>query len=320
MRLLRSHGGGSLSYSTLQETLQHFVIDDLGYIAYQKSGDYTFVLSDPICARENLPELITKFLAVEPKAAFVHINRATAEMLSSLGYDCNPMGYETIVDLPGFHPTTRTHNALTESVRRFLRDGFEIFESRISELGKNGISTRKLKQISQVWIERSRHHKELEFLLRPVMLEDEDDVRYFFLIRDDQPYGFVSYDSLYANGRLIGYCPNAARFDDTDLPTGRTAFVNLFAADRFKREGFEILNLGLSPLSGKLDSDLPYSKLITRLFAFTYQRLKQFGFSGLARHKRQYRGRKETVYYASARSGLNQFTELVAIARLTKII
>src|SRR5215211_7614994 len=77
---LRRHGREALAYATLQQGMEYFV-DPRGYIAFNTVTHPVFaraarriVLSDPICAHEDLPHLVRSFLSDNPRAAFAVIS------------------------------------------------------------------------------------------------------------------------------------------------------------------------------------------------------------------------------------------------------
>src|SRR5207302_7000090 len=92
---LKQHGRESLAYATLQAGMEYF-IDETGYIAFTTVQHPVFapkskriVLSDPVCARADVPKIVKRFLADNPRAAFGVISESCAEVLRPLGFKVN---------------------------------------------------------------------------------------------------------------------------------------------------------------------------------------------------------------------------------------
>ena len=156
--------------------------------------------------------------------------------------------------------------------------------------------------------------------MRPLRFVDEPDTRLFLMLRDRRPVGFTIFDPIYCEGQVIGYCPNISRWNDTELPTGRSAALNLHAAGIFKAEGCRTLALGLLPFDGELRSPFADSRLIRLCFLMTPSIVTQFDFANLSRHKNYYKGELTHVFYATRRRGLNRLRELVAAGTLVGLI
>ncbi len=96
---LRKHGREALSYATIQDGMEYFIDDELGYVAFTTVTHPVFarkpkriVLSDPVCAREDLGKLLDRFLGDGTEATFVVISEFCAEELRARGYKINCLG------------------------------------------------------------------------------------------------------------------------------------------------------------------------------------------------------------------------------------
>jgi hypothetical protein len=76
---LKQHGREGIAYATLQEGMEYF-LTKTGYIAYTRVRHPLFarrpkriVLSDPICATEDLPDLIRSFLSRDARRFLRHL-------------------------------------------------------------------------------------------------------------------------------------------------------------------------------------------------------------------------------------------------------
>lgn len=319
LEYLRQFGSHSLAYSTLQPDLDHFFIPRLGYIAYRTWQDYTVVLSNPVCDPRRRNLLLQQFIQQFDRPVFLHVSTSTASDLSQLGFRCNVMGLESWLDLQRFDPTWNSHNALRESQRRFNKIEADIFESRFSQLPDCGHALDRIREVSDRWL-AARPGREMRFLLRPLALEDEPDTRVFFMKSDSRLVGFTLFDPVYQDNTITGYCPSISRWDDREIPTGRSAAVNLHAARVFAEENKRVLALGLLPFEGDLISPFRDSHLLRLCFLLAPQAINKFDFQSLSAHKRQYKGDHTHVFYATRRSGLAAVRELTAVSRLIGLL
>ena len=147
--------------------------------------------------------------------------------------------------------------------------------------------------------ERSVNSREMTFLTRPAVLDDEVDVRKFFAF---DPNGslraFAFSDPIYAGGEVVGYlCSAKRRLPEADTLVG---YAILYRAIRvFQGEGKAILSLGLSPLCGVEDKELSSNQ-------------------GIAAHKGAFFGSAEQTYCAFKR-GLT-LSQVVKMPRACNLV
>jgi len=301
---LKRHGREALAYATLQAGMEYFV-DDTGYIAYttvrhpvfaRKAKKITF--SDPVCAQQDVPKIIHRFLSVNPRAVFGVISEACAEVLSGLHFKVNCIGYES--ELPVQTYNTKGNWKELDLIKRARneakREGIVIREERIETVNRD-----ELVAISNRWIGTKKiNDREIWIYARRPVFGFEEDVRKFVAYdRDGHVGGFVFYDPMYRDGKVIGYSANISRCDEMRFGRLATA-VHMEAMEKFKPEGKETLNLCLAPFvkleNGKFNDDFA-SKLFFKLSARYGSGV--YNFEGLAFHKSKYRGREKNLYFAS---------------------
>lgn len=312
--LLQKHGNFSQAYSAAyQQNLQHFG-DGRGFLAYKKVWGTALVLADPIAPRAHYRELIELFLREQPDAAFGQISRATAQILASMGFFINEMGLETRVDLAGFSFSGKAGRTFRRAVNRANREGYVIKECLLSMLDANEVrSIAKHGRFRPFGIGR-----ELCFLTRPFVLEDEVDTRKFFAFdRAGRLVAFACFEPVYDNGRVVGYVSSTKRALPNADSLIRYAIMHR-AIQVFQEEGRKWLFLGLSPFADIEDKDFASNKnwLVRRAFRFAYtnwlfNRLV-YPLAGFAIHKREYGGISEQTYYA--------FNRLPSLPRLLKVL
>ena len=301
---LKQFGREALAYATLQEGLEYFV-DENGYIAYTSVYHPVFarkwkriVLSDPVCAPENLEKLVRNFLKRRPHVTFGVISEKCAETLRPLGFKVNCIGYEPELPIQTYNTkgNWKELDLIKRARNEAKREGIVIREEAVEKIDHEA-----LEEISQRWIGTKKvNDREIWIYARRPVFEYEEDVRKFIAYdKDGRILGFVFYDPMYRDGKVFGYSANISRCDEQRYGKLATA-VNMTAAETFKAEGKEVLNLLLAPFmkleAGKFNDDWG-TKLFFKLSVRYGNEI--YNFNGLSFHKSKYRGDEKPLYYAS---------------------
>jgi len=303
---LREHGREGIAYATLQEGMEYFIAET-GYIAYTTvrhpllaRRPKRIVFSDPVCAPEDLPNLIRSFLARDGRAAFCVISEACAEALRLMGFKANCIGYEPLIPIQTYNTNGnwKELDLIKRARNETRREGITIREEDEAGLSLHG---QELKTLSARWIASKKiHDREIWLYARRPIFEHEEGVRKFAAYdRAGRVAGFTFYDPMYRAGRVFGYSANIVRCDEQRFGRLATA-MHMEAMEKFKAEGIETLNLLLAPFT-KLDcgnfNDDWSVKLLLKLSARFGSRI--YNFNGLSFHKSKYRGVERPMYYAS---------------------
>lgn len=306
LNLIRQFGTSSMSYSALQEGMHAFTEGEAGFVPYfavRGIKQTPMVLGDPICAPEQRARLLDSFLQLYPEPIFLYLEEATAKLLNDRGFYANEMGSETIIDLESFDLRGSRKEFLRSQRNRARKDGAKVFELGISE-----VSTDALKEISNRWMKKkSVNSRELKFLARPAVYDDEPDVRKFFATKNGEVIGFVFYDPIYSDGKVTGYMANILR-SCAKVSYSITDYINLEAMEIFKKEGLKTLSLGFSPFHNVDDGGhFRYSKPLKLLFQNIFEHGNAlYHFKELAFHKERYRpdipGAHRIKIYGATRS------------------
>lgn len=300
---LRRHGSGAMAYSSLQPGAAHFVHEQLGYLAYlpirhplYAPRGMNVVIGEPIAAKADFGPLLDAYLAEAAPAqtVFLDIGSDFAEVLSARGYPVNEFGVNSVIDLAGFDLDLRgKHYSHLRRWRNKARsEGVEVCEGRLAEL-----DSAELSELNREWLARKGGH-DLAGLTRPLILEDEEGVRYFWARRNGQLLALAVFDPMYRDGRVCGYLHNASRAIK-DAPNGTNDVIVLHALGQFRVEGKETLSLGLSPLALRHGEAYPHNAWVTRAFDFIYRRCAFiYPCQGNFFHKQKYCGRQDASYIA----------------------
>ena len=298
--LLRQHGSASQAFSAAyQPGLEHFG-DERGFLAYTKVGRTALVLSDPLAPRENIPDLIARFVKEHPDAGFWYLTHPVAEIFARSGFLVNAMGHDTWIDLSTYTFSGAKKEQLRRAVNRMVKRGFVTRECSLTEVG-----IEKVKAVSDAWRGTRTMNSEVAFLNRPLVLEEEPDLRRFFTFDDaGKLVAFGFFDPMYEGGKLIGYMSQHNRH----LPEADSMVhfaIKRVAIEAFQKEGIKILNLGLVPFADVLtDNEFKSNKswVTSRYFAFSYNNWLVnrylYPLKGIDAHKRIFRGEQRQNYYA----------------------
>jgi lysylphosphatidylglycerol synthetase-like protein (DUF2156 family) len=301
---LRRYGAASLAYATLQEGMEYF-IDDAGYIAYTTVRHPVFspkprriTLSDPICAPENLPCIIQRFRADNPRVSFGVISEKCAEVLHGMGFKVNCIGYEPEIPIQTYN--TRGNWKELDLIKR-ARNEAKREGLTIREEVDRGLREDQLAAVSSRWISAKKiSDREIWLYARRPVFDHEEDVRKFVAYdREGKTAGFVFYDPMYREGKVFGYSANIVRCDEQNYGRLATA-IHMEAIEKFRPEGKEVLNLLLAPFvnleRGRYNDDFG-AKLFFKLSARFGNNI--YNFKGLSFHKSKYRGVENSLYFAS---------------------
>jgi alpha-beta hydrolase superfamily lysophospholipase len=301
---VRQHGTQALSYATMQEGMNYYITPK-GFIAYTTVVHPVFgpqgrsiTLEDPLCSKEDMTEMIRGFLEWNPRACFFVISEECAALVRPFGFKANCIGPEP--ELP-----IQTYN--TEGNWKEL----DLIKRARNEAKRRGVSIREvpletipleqLKHASSTWMQtKILSTREIWIYARRPVFAAEPDVRKFLAFdKEGKVIGFVFYDPMYREGKIVGYAANTVRCDEMNFGRLATA-IHMEAIEVFRQEGLEFLNLCLAPFvkldQGKFNDDV--------LSKFYFELCERFGndiynFRGLAFHKSKYRGKEKFIYFAT---------------------
>jgi lysylphosphatidylglycerol synthetase-like protein (DUF2156 family) len=313
LRALREHGNFALAYSaTFQPGLYYFG-DEEGFLAYKQVGSTAYVLSNPLAPIGGCEDLIRSFVSERSDVCFWQASRPVAEILEKIGFCVNEMGTETRIELGGYDFDGPRKRIFRRALNRAACCSYTIAELSVSSLDREELQT-----VSERWRQtRAVKNREMTFLTRPAILDDEIDVRKFFTFdHKGSLQAFAFFDPIYRGGEVVGYlCSAKRRLPEADTLVG---YAILHRAIRtFQDEGKVILSVGLSPLCGIEDKELSSNRLVSFGFRAVYRsRLFNeliYPLQGFAAHKGAFCGSAEQTYCAFKR-GLT-LSQLVKMPR-----
>src|SRR5688572_417847 len=216
---LRRYGREALSYATLQEGMEYF-INPMGYIAFTSVLHPVFsrqgtriTLSDPVCSDEDLRPMLRQFLEFAPRAAFAVISERCTTVLRELGFKANCIGYEPEIPIQSYNTNGnwKELDMVKRARNEAKREGIVIREEAIEKVSKD-----QLDAVSNRWIGTKKvNDREIWIYARRPVYAPEEDVRKFVAYdRNGRVAGYVFYDPMYRDGKVVGYSANISRCDE----------------------------------------------------------------------------------------------------------
>jgi lysylphosphatidylglycerol synthetase-like protein (DUF2156 family) len=301
LRALREFGNFALAYSaTFQPGLNYYGGEE-GFLAYKQVGRSAFVLANPLAPSSACEHLIRSFVSQRNDVCFWQASRPVAKILEKIGFCVNEMGIETRIELGRYDFDGPRKRNFRSALKRAACCSYTIAERFVTSLDRE-----ELQSVSDRWRQtRGVKNREMTFLTRPAILDDEVDVRKFFAFDGTgKLQAFAFFDPIYKAGKVAGYlCSAKRRLPEADRLVG---YAILHRAIRtFQDEGRVILSLGLSPLYGIEDKELSSNRLVSFGFRTVYRsRLFNrlvYPLQGFAAHKGAFGGSAQQTYCAFQR-------------------
>ncbi|RVU84562.1 DUF2156 domain-containing protein [Leucothrix sargassi] len=315
---LTQYGSSCMSYSTLQDELEHFILEGIGYIAYLpfkhllwSFRGHRIVIGNPVCDPANYQLILDAFLKESDRAIFVHIDEACGDALSVLGVQVNGFGIETELPCNDFDLAGKKRAKLRQWRNKCQRENVIIKEEPIESFDDLNI----VKGISDAWL-NDKGTREYGILSRPFVYHAEPDVRNFWAYQDGKMIAMAVFDPIYRKGEVIGYYHNVDRILP-EAPNGTGAYLILEALKKFEEEGREFISLGMSPLF-MIQSRPAHTKNQTtqKILKYTYKNLNEiYPFQGNASHKQKFAGVQEQAFIAATK-GNNLWEVLILLKAL----
>lgn len=305
---IRAFGNHAMAFSTLQPGMNFFDIPGKGFIAYKRVWGADLALADPVCDEKDRKFLIGEFVKRPSSAGFVQASKAVADIVNrEHGFYATQFGIESKIYLPEWDLKGKKKQVLRTAKNQAEKQGIVFretaHESRYQQISNEWLRTRKVK------------HREIHFLIRPMNIGYQQETRKFFAYLGDELIGFIFFDPLYENHRIIGYIPNISRFRN-QFRQGIFYALMLHAIETFKSEGLEWINMGLSPLAMDEENEPTESGLLKKCEWLLYKYANaMYNFKGLRFAKSRFNGEEHKVYCCC-----REYMPALHLLRLLKIL
>ncbi|MDX1458456.1 MAG: DUF2156 domain-containing protein [Marinobacter sp.] len=308
---LKKFGTHSQSFSTLQPNMEYFDLPGVGYIGYMRKWGMTFVLSDPVAAPDDFEQILEQFHQRHPNACYVQVSKPVVDYLHRrFGLYGTQFGSESRIRLEDWSLSGKKKQILRTALNQAEKNGITV---------KERFSDDHTREISEAWIRtRKCKNNEIRFLIRPMQMDYRENERHFYAYQDGKAVGFIYFDPIYKNNRIVSYVPNISRAN-ANFRQGIFYTLMAHAMEVFKEEGVPYLDLGLIPLSMDPATEHQESRLLKRLFHGLYDHGNfLYNFKGLEFTKSRFRGDVSKTYCCHRR--VIPALEFLAMFKLTRLL
>lgn len=308
---LMQHGIHPMAFSTMQPDMEYFDVPGIGYIAYARYWGMQFVLSDPVCDPKHFEMMLERFVLRFPNAVFAQVSKTVVDLLhGKYGFYGTQFGSEAKIPLQDWSLRGSKKQIIRTAVNQAKAQGVEV---------KEGPFDRQTKKISESWIKtRKCKSNEIRFLIRPMLMDYKEGTRYFYAYQNGEAVGFVFFDPIYRDGKVVAYVPNISRAC-ASFKQGLWYPMMVHAMEIFKAEGVEYVDLGLIPLM-LADEIEPQESRPLRFFQSKIYAWGNslYNFKGLEFAKSRFQGQIVKTY--CCHRGMLPSVAMLAMFRLTRLI
>jgi lysylphosphatidylglycerol synthetase-like protein (DUF2156 family) len=304
-RMLRAHGGGTLSWMTTWEGNTYARTTD-SIVAYQRRAGVALALADPIGPEASRAASVQEFIHDAERAGlvpcFFSADEATRAAVPA-SWRSLVVADDTIVDLPGLEFTGKRWNSVRSSLNRAGREDMTFRMTRLKD--ESWGVQQQLRAISEMWV-GDKGLPEMGFTLGTLVEAEDPEVRLALALAPNGDVdGFLSWLPVYGDPRGGGVGRGSeegvVRGWTLDLMRRREGgfgpvmeFLIGSSARLFSDEGAEIMSLSGAPLAHDYPPDAGMIAALSDKLADALEPV--YGFWSLHRFKEKFHPRYETMY------------------------
>jgi len=215
-KLVQLYGKDPIAYSTLQKGLSYFDTS-FGFIAYKRVGHIDITLGPPICADNDLADLLDRFIRFSKKPIFSYVTENVIQQIKDSDLYCGGMGIDRFVD----HKSLRESpdKQVRSACKKARKSNFIVEPINLNQLTRT--EKERFDTITQHYLTNAQCSTELCFLNRPVDFQADGMKRCFKLSKTDKEhngtFGYAVMNPFYNQGEITGYLLDIIRFEKTRL-------------------------------------------------------------------------------------------------------
>lgn len=281
------------------------------FVMYRHHGDSCIVMGDPVGPQARWADLVWDLCNLADRSGsrlcFYQTSAAMLPLMIELGLKPIKYGEEAHVPTQEFSLAGPRMKGLRNSHARACREGLHLL---FVPAGETAAWLERLRPISDGWL-RQRGAREKTFSLGRF---DESYLRHFALAvvvdRNERPVAFAN---LWRSGDGREQSVDLMR-QAPDAPPGTMDFLFVEVVRRAARQGSEVFNLGMAPLSGVQGGKLApmWARLANLAFSLEGWR---YNFAGLRFYKEKFAPRWESRFIGLV-PGLAGWRSLADLAHL----
>ncbi len=287
---IKQFGSTSLSYASLQGGLYYFRHPDFdGFIAFKMESSFAVVLGSPHVPVKQWDLAYALFRKAYPRHIFCQIPYAVAQWLAPKGLSIHHLGMTHILDCENFQISWKIRKDIKRWLSALERDGYSVVPTTSTDP--------ILQRLNNQWQQSHSIRREYSFLSRPFTSDDDQDVQAFLLKNEEGFYGFVTFDPLYLDGKILSYELQHQRVVK-DAPKGAADFLIAKAIVLLRDNDVKEVSLGLSPLYNRRKYAFKSSRFIEFIINLLSSTDLFYPYRGLGQHKDQWKAQQHPVFLA----------------------
>lgn len=292
--MLRSHGGGTLSWMTTWGG-NSYARTSGGIVAYQKRAGVAIVLADPLGPAASRSDSVSELIAMAEGAGlipcFFSASEATKDAVPTTWRNI-VVADDTIVDLPGLEFTGKAWAAVRTSINRAGREEVTFRMTRLRD--ESWGVQQQLRAISEMWV-GDKGLPEMGFTLGTLDEAMDPEVRLAIAVSTTGDVeGFLSWLPVYGeHGKVRGWTLDLMRRRDGGFGPVMEFLIGS-SAKLFSEEGAEVMSLSGAPLAHDYPPDAGAIASLSDWLANMLEPV--YGFGSLHRFKEKFHPRYETMY------------------------
>ncbi len=283
-------------------------------LAYHVSRGVALVVGDPFGKRTSFDALVHSFQELcylnDWRPAFVHVSAEHAERYKKWGFRLQKIGQDGVLDFESFanHDKAKYFRHIRN---KFQKSGYS---AELLRAPFSAATLASLRQISDGWL--SGQGKEERGFTMGYYTDEYMQLSQVVVVRDETQKirGFMNI--------IPTFRSDAANYDllrcDADIPGNGADYLLISAVDLLAAEGYERLNLGLSPLTG-LHGQADSASINTAMRLVYAKGDRLYHFSGLERFKQKYHPDWIDYYIAYTGTPANFARIVTALNRAMKV-
>lgn len=282
IQLLEKYGRSSVDFfKVANDKLLYFSKEHEGFVAYRVENGFALVLEVPVCAEENLPQILDEFSSycadLGLKTAYYRVDENNLSFFESKRKKNLLIGQEAIVNAVEFDLSGRDKKSLRNGLNSLQKKGY-VTTVHIPPHAPELIA--QLKSVSDEWLQSTNR---TEMVFSQGSFDEQLKSQDLIITRnvDGIPVAFLNI--------IPDFAPDECTYDlirkTADAPGGCMDALIIELIKYAKEKGYRFVNLGLAPMSGLEGTD----KALERLMRYAYERIRRFRhYKGLRAFKEKY--------------------------------
>ncbi len=271
LRLLKKYGSGATSFQILKSIFQYYFTRK-GCIGYVDTGNAWVAAGNPISSPGEQEEAALDFFRKAKKQKHRALFFATTDFTkdSSLLKKI-PIGENVFLSAQSWEISIRHDKNFKEQIRRAMAKKICVKQLQTKDLRSDQAKIRRnCEELFRIWLS-SKVMDTLDFMAAFEPFSYPEESRFFLATQNNELAGFLVAIPIY--GRNGWFIEHIVRHPDA--PNGTAELMIHTAIQTFKKDGYDYVSLGLTPLYKNVPLQFRILRLMLKKF-YNFQGLRAF--------------------------------------------